>query len=270
MEYFANHKSSLWAYLRTINGLIHFAFNLWTAPNIKAINGIVSHFLDQNPAFERPRTSLLALSPMYDSHEGVNIAKNVIQTIRDYKITEKIGYFVLDNAGNNDTAIAEVARRLGKGEKWARWRRLRCLGHIINLIARALFFDERKDIWEAQSQMQKSSEEEIELWRKLGPIGKLHNFIKWVRRSPQRNERFLVIVEQNRKKNQWTPYRLNLVQNNNTRWNSTHDMIKRAIILRAEIGQFIEAEVGRYHYKLRAGRRDGPKTRIIFPYHLRE
>lgn len=269
LQDFRNSKTHIRAYLRTIAGLLHIAFDLWTSPNLKAMNGIVTHFWDHNIDENNLRNCLLALSPMMEAHTGKNIAKDVARAIKDYSISDKIGYFVLDNASNNDTALEELGKLLGKSPQWVKHRRLRCLGHIMNLIARALLFGEEKNIWEAQSQLQTSCQGEVQLWRKLGPIGKLHNLVKWVKKSPQRHERFLRVVQYNRKKEGRIPVKLTLLQNNNTRWNSTFTMIDRAIILRSEIGEFIVAETNRYQHKLTSGQRTDPKpedslSRLIF------
>ena len=48
-----------------------------------------------------------------------------------------MGYFTLDNAGNNDTAMEVIAGELGFDSTQ---RRVRCIGHIINLVVIALLF----------------------------------------------------------------------------------------------------------------------------------
>lgn len=53
-------------------------------------------------------------------------------------IADRVGYFVADNDSPNDTAVAAICRELNLANP-AR-RRLRCLGHIINLSAKDLLF----------------------------------------------------------------------------------------------------------------------------------
>jgi hypothetical protein len=38
-------------------------------------------------------------------------------------------------------------------------------------------------------------EKELKAWRKLGPIGKLHNVITYIRKTPQRREAILDLVK---------------------------------------------------------------------------
>ena len=46
------------------------------------------------------------------SYIGENIAKEIINTLLLYEIINKIGYFTLDNASNNDIAMAAIAKSL--------------------------------------------------------------------------------------------------------------------------------------------------------------
>ena len=45
-------------------------------------------------------------------HTGENQAKHFWDIIKTYQITEKIGYFTLDNASINDTALQHIAKYL--------------------------------------------------------------------------------------------------------------------------------------------------------------
>ena len=41
-----------------------------------------------------------------------SIAEVVISVLKDYNISKRLGYFVLDNAGTNDTCVEEILRQL--------------------------------------------------------------------------------------------------------------------------------------------------------------
>src|ERR1700761_9514033 len=64
----------------------------------------------------------------------INVPKEVIKA---FGLQGKLGYFTLDNATNNDTAIADLASEFGFDPLQ---RRVRCFGHIINLVVKALLF----------------------------------------------------------------------------------------------------------------------------------
>ena len=65
---------------------------------------------------------------------GINIAAVVIKVITDYEISERVGFFVLDNADNNDTAVKAIFQYL-RPKIDPKARRIRCAGHVINLVA---------------------------------------------------------------------------------------------------------------------------------------
>lgn len=83
---------------------------------------------------------------MPDTHSGINLCANTLNTIDDYDIRDRVGYFILDNTSSNDVAVNELSRELGLN---SRWRRLRCAGHIINLIARQALFGEDYEMFDA-------------------------------------------------------------------------------------------------------------------------
>jgi hypothetical protein len=60
----------------------------------------------------------------------------------------KIGCCVLDNAENNDTCVLSLARAWGWSQEQVKQRRLRCFGHIINLVAQAFVLGEKQTEFE--------------------------------------------------------------------------------------------------------------------------
>jgi hypothetical protein len=120
---------------------------------------------------------------------GENQAEVIKKVIREYDLQGNIRYFVTDNATNNDTAIdialADLMPYLTPKQRLG--RRLRCLGHVINLAVKAYLFG--KDVEEIETNAVSYREnlevfKELELWRKRGPVGKLHNIIIFICRTP--------------------------------------------------------------------------------------
>lgn len=118
------------------------------------MNRIVAQFIDHRG---RSRSILLALLLLYKTHEGVNITRSILKVIKNYQIKAKLGYFILNNASNNDTAIKKLERLLHTKDPFTKfrssWRRLHCLGHIFNLVARQILFSNDKNIFKAESQI---------------------------------------------------------------------------------------------------------------------
>ena len=167
------------------------------------------------------------------------MAQTVTEVIDDYQIRNKIGYFVLDNADSNDTCVSAILQNLNLGHRKAH-RRLRCVGHIINLAAQALFWGDKHRDFEADLQHAitlKQDGRELDMWRKKGPFGKLHNIVKFIRITPQRREKFLS-TDMPDNLDDPSLEKLIVMSDNATRWNSAHRMIARAIKLRSRIDTY--------------------------------
>jgi hypothetical protein len=53
---------------------------------------------------------ILSLPELYGQHSGVNIASVVVTTLTHFRVNkDSVGFFVLNNAYNNDTAVASLA-----------------------------------------------------------------------------------------------------------------------------------------------------------------
>ena len=79
----------------------------------------------------------------------------------------------------------------------ARHHRIRCQGHIINLVAHSLIFITDSENLEAENDIPTITVAELKEWRKKGPVGKLHNLAVDLARSVQheRNSRCCPIIE---------------------------------------------------------------------------
>jgi hypothetical protein len=102
---------------------------------------------------------------------------------------EQIGYFMLDNASSNDAAVEHILRELCPWitPRQRRHRRLRCLGHIINLCCQAFLMgrDCEKYLAKLEKHYQRRDYAKVEeLWKKFGCLGRLHNLMRYIRLSP--------------------------------------------------------------------------------------
>lgn len=145
---------------------------------------VIAHFVSHTG---EARDCLIGLRRVYGSHSGENMAHSIISVIKEYELKDRLGYFVLDNVSSNDTCVREILRKL-RPDLNAKNRRLRCFGHIVNLAAKAFLFGNDPEAFEAEANIQEKKA--LASWRKLGPIGKLHDIVTFIRKTPQRRERF--------------------------------------------------------------------------------
>ena len=264
--------------LREAISRIHFSFDGWTSPNQLGMIGVNVHFVHKS---KRLCHLLLALQELDGSHTGENFADEVIALYDDFEITNSIGYMQGDNASTNDTAATWFDDKLEeRGIEWTGNKyRMRCSGHIINLSVMAFLgalakepfdfeaaeFRREKEVNTAEiaenstsiSKTQSGKKKKVSLeykdsaeyirWRRLGPLGVLHNVVIYIHASPQRRQVWVKEYSGG----------LNLLRDNATRWNSWYMMLERALRLKEPLIRYI------YEYQEQLGDTLG-KTDWIF------
>jgi hypothetical protein len=216
---------------------IHISFDLWSSPNGYAICAICSHFVGQSNC---NRSVLLGMKRILGAHSGENIAEVILPVLQDFEITSNIGVFVADNVDTNDVAIKAILRIL-RPDLTIRNRRARCLGHIINLAAKAFIFG--KDTTAFDNAIESVDESEPlesdkmkkaqEAWRRQGAIGKFHNIVVFIRSTSQRREAFRrCLLSDDR------DIDLVVISDNSTRWNSTYRSLRRGLQLKDGLTHF--------------------------------
>jgi hypothetical protein len=233
-QVYNSHLGVITEQLHSATSAIHISFDLWTSRNLKALCGINCHFADE---FGNLKSFLLALPQQEGKHTGVNIADTIAEILITFGLTNNIGFFVADNASNNDTCIQALADEFHFD---AAKRRLRCAGHIFNLVARSLLWGLDEDAFLKELADVEVTAKELEVWRCRGPVGKVRNTIVYIRASPQRNEAFKKAQEDNPLLTKVTE----LHTMNDTRWNSVFDALRVFIAVRPAIDDF-------YHKTLR-------------------
>jgi len=245
---FGRCKEQVLKQLAETEGQIHLSFDLWTSPNSLALLGVVAHWMSKDKQLQ---TTLLGLRRLKGAHTGENMSAVVLDVIHTFQTENRIGYFVLDNAESNDTCIKHLSNHIElpvlSGQPFG--RRLRCFGHIVNLVVRAFLFGKDVDAFEIESRKRQDLNEEaaeLEAWRRKGSIGKLHNIVVFVRKSPQRMEEFLKVqcnINTEASDVSTASLLLQVVEDNATRWNSTYNMIYRALQVKDAIDLFTTRHV---------------------------
>ena len=185
---FNQEKVGLKRRLSRARSKIHISCDLWTSPSQLAMLGIVLHYLDEAGNVVHV---LGGLKRVRGTHSGENISTVVVSFLKEMDIDARLGYFIGDNATSNDTCWEAVLKAIDTPLS-ASASRIRCLGHIINLIAKDFIFSDGKAFLDetASKDERKDADELRKIWRKRGPLGKLRNTITHIRGSPQRREAF--------------------------------------------------------------------------------
>ncbi|KAL9567664.1 hypothetical protein ACKAV7_008236 [Fusarium commune] len=213
LQVYEENKAEIKRVLATAPGLLHIAFDGWRSNNRYALYGICCYFLN---TLGQPGKLVLGLPELVDRHSGDNIATHVVEVLRSYGITHKVGYFTLDNASNNDTAMEEIGKALGfKGKT----RRLCCFGHILNLAVKALLFGHNSEAFEDDIQGNETLDAKAHIHRSDSFTNLLRSL-----QLPAYSKSDDPVVRAKKP--------LDVIIDVVTRWLSTLYMIKRALLLK--------------------------------------
>lgn len=193
MSLYEEGKRRICLVLQDALSSIHISCDGWTSPNGLGIMGVVGHFTNEDGNLQ---ASLLSLLEIQGAHTGEQLATEIFQVLDSYHIKDRLGYFMMDNATANDrmvTCISDKQFSSDGMEYDSKQHRLRCNGHIINLSVQAFLFGEQREEAEGEDRERREelpSVEELRMWRRIGPMGKLHNIVVYIKSSPQRTQVF--------------------------------------------------------------------------------
>ncbi|KAF7454442.1 Dimer-Tnp-hAT domain containing protein [Pyrenophora tritici-repentis] len=225
-------------YLREARSLIHVSFDNWTSTGGQyAFTGLCVHYLNSEGKLV---DHLLGLSELHGAHTGNNIAAAATTILRLFGVDNaRVGYFVLDNASNNDTAVESLAEEFGF---IASERRLRCCCHILNLSAQLVIWGKDRSAYENEAAHLEEEEKYMDEWRKYGPVGVLFDVIASIC-TPQTRQLLERLQCEEAESLGVTPHIRQLVKPVKTRWNSYFNTFVRAAELHGPIDGYIECKL---------------------------
>jgi hypothetical protein len=225
------------------------------------------------------RQALLAFRRVRGSHSGERLARIVFDICEKADIVEKvslsflrdvfllisikIGHFTMDNASNNGTFMLHLSFLLAeKGvldfdpEK----NYIRCFSHIINICSQAVIKAmEKEDSLDEYPETDTETESDddnpgqtIRARRKAGPVRRARKTAAFIRKSGQRRDELLEIIQEGNEKKLWTELRIGaetpdsvvvslsevtVVLDVKTRWDSVFYMLRRLRYLQ-QVGFF--------------------------------
>lgn len=114
---------------------------------------------------------------------------------------------------------------------WSSTRRVRCIGHIINLVVKVLLFGTEES--RIQEALNAAGDDELFVHQgQLGIIGKLHNLCIYINRSAERRAFFRSLQTESQPELEVFYV---LIADGGIRWHATHLMSNRAILLKDTI-----------------------------------
>ena len=110
--------------------------------------GVIAYYLD-NKKWEN-QLSLIGLRHLYSSYLGENMASVLIKLTKKYEITDRLGFFTLDNAEFNNIYFRIFLYYVffNFTNQDITERRLRYIKHVLTLVVKKFFFGDNIDVFE--------------------------------------------------------------------------------------------------------------------------
>jgi hypothetical protein len=215
LDAFQSRKAQIKDQMSLANSKINISLDGWRSPNRDDYIAICAHFINEDFKIVH---CLLGFRDVKGVKSGQGTAEITAKVINDYEIGDNLGGFMMDNAGDNDTALQALAEEFDLDVDFSR---LRCLGHIINLVVKALLFG--KGVSKVERELAGATgEAAFRIWNKQGPIGRLHNICVYVNTNSTRHTAFKDCQGE-----EIQVYKL--LTDGGIRWNSTEAMISRGM-----------------------------------------
>ncbi|KAG5548554.1 hypothetical protein RHGRI_014043 [Rhododendron griersonianum] len=175
----------------------------WTSIQNVSYMCLTAHFIDKDWKLHKRILNFCVVT----SHKGEAIGRAVETCLVEWGI-EKLCTLTVDNATANDVAIEYLKKRLSRKSGTfilgGEFFQVRCSAHILNLIVK-----------DGLTELKYS-------------LTRIRDAVKYVRSSPQREQRFKACVEKER-----ITFKNSLILDVPTRWNSTYLMLAVAIKFQA-------------------------------------
>lgn len=130
----ANVKADIADVLKEAASRICCTTDGWTSISMESYIVVTAHFLTHD---WKMQGLVIAFDGMEESHTGENLAKRFVEVAEETGIKDKISSIVSDNAANAILGITLAAEQLSRAGNTV--IPLRCLTHVINLVAKEGF-----------------------------------------------------------------------------------------------------------------------------------
>jgi len=205
--------------LNTLSSKFSVTCDVWTSKNQLSFFGFTIHYIDDEWKLQE---NLLTFKFLEGEHDGESLSVAFIDVLEQFGIADRLLGVTGDNATNNSTMMARMEQyyhdRYPEAGFSVAWNRIECMAHVLNLGAQQILKQFKqpldKDTYEAGSD---SSDDMVTA------ISRLSFLCRKIRLSPKLRRLLEKLCKEKDVK-----YLVPIIDVA-TRWNSTYDMLVRAV-----------------------------------------
>lgn len=187
----------------------------------------------------RPKSMFVSLPRGQTRYKACNVPETVSAIVAEYNLGASLGYIITKDNSRMST-LAYGHQSIGD-DRW-----IHCLGHFLNLVAQSVLFGGAANALEGELVTAGNDElQHKKVWRRRGPCGRLRNIVSCIKGCSQLETTFediqrhldagaFLVGEADV---------LKLVQVEDTRWESMHNSLERALHLRLALDEFMGLEI---------------------------
>jgi len=241
-ELYSQRKGELIARLNQFNSKYSITCDVWTSKNQLSFFGFTIHYIDDD---WKMQDGLIAFKHLEGEHDGPSLASAMISVLEDLQIADRLLGVTADNASNNITMMACLEKYYTAHYPAAgfsvTWNQVECMAHVINLAAQQILKNFKQPVDSDTYEPECDSNDAV-----VTAVSRLSFLVRKIRRSPKlRFVEFRSFVTDRRlmKKvcdEKKGPFLVPIIDVK-TRWNSTYDMLLRAVSLKETISDTIYA-----------------------------
>jgi hypothetical protein len=217
-ELYFERKGALKNELHKFTSKFSLTCDVWTSKNQLSFFGFTVHYIDEKWKMQQ---RLLAFKYLTGEHDGVSLAKAMIEVLEDFGIADRLLGVTADNASNNSTMLQEIQNYYN--EKYpesgfsVEWNQVECMAHVLNLGAQQILQNFKQSVDTETYEPESESADQV-----VSAVSRLAFLCRKIRLSPKLR-RLMEKVCKDKEIKYLVPI-IDVV----TRWNSTYDMLVRA------------------------------------------
>jgi hypothetical protein len=193
--------------------------DVWTSKNQLSFFGFTIHYINDD---WQMKEELLAFKFLEGEHDGKSLSVAFIDVLEDFEIADRLLGVTADNASNNSTMLAHMEEYYSKKYPEAgfsvAWNQVECMAHVLNLGAQQILKEFKQPVDKETYEASSDSSDDM-----VTAVSRLSFLCRKIRLAPKL--RRLLEKVCNEKEVKYLVPIIDVV----TRWNSTYDMLVRAV-----------------------------------------